>query len=229
MIDFLKIEQGLGLLLARDGYLLEKNISERAITHKLGEHLQGLYPEWNVDCEFNKNLDNPKKFQIDPTNLLRQMAIHLEEYRGQEKLFMDSHLGVNGQDVQSLIRQLNKGKARYSKDLDLYLFTLELENGKKIRKTIYPDIIVHHRGTTDNHIVIEAKKRKTSPVFGGYGSRVEYLYDLVKLATLVSHPDYKYHKGIFVELPVGSDFGRTKYFARGNTVFTDVSEYQPVM
>ena len=37
-----------------DGDLLDRDANERSITHKLAEHLQRQFPEWNVDCEYNR-------------------------------------------------------------------------------------------------------------------------------------------------------------------------------
>ncbi len=34
-----------------DQELLEVDANERSITHKLAEHIQKEFPEWNVDCE----------------------------------------------------------------------------------------------------------------------------------------------------------------------------------
>ena len=41
--------------LAQEGYLLEANVNERSLTHKLAEYLQAVVgPEWSVDCEYNR-------------------------------------------------------------------------------------------------------------------------------------------------------------------------------
>ncbi len=42
-------------LLEKDSCLLEVDVSERAITHKLAEYLQRQIPYLNVDCEYNRN------------------------------------------------------------------------------------------------------------------------------------------------------------------------------
>ena len=41
--------------------LLEADANERSITHKLAEYLQGVFPEWNVDCEYNRLGDKIKR------------------------------------------------------------------------------------------------------------------------------------------------------------------------
>ena len=44
-----------------DQELLEVDANERSITHKLAEHLQKEFPEWNVDCEYNRRGFDKKK------------------------------------------------------------------------------------------------------------------------------------------------------------------------
>ena len=42
-------------LFTKDWCILENDVSERAITHKLAEYLQHRIPYLNVDCEYNRN------------------------------------------------------------------------------------------------------------------------------------------------------------------------------
>ncbi len=58
-------------------------------------------------------------------------------------------------------------------------------------KTVFPDIIVHKRGTTKNLLVIEVKKKD-----GGKDTK-----DIQKLK-IFTHPEgfFKYHIGIFLML-----------------------------
>jgi hypothetical protein len=55
-----RFQSAIDQLLARDEYLLRHDVSERSITHKLGFYLQGFFPEWDVDCEYNRNGHDPK-------------------------------------------------------------------------------------------------------------------------------------------------------------------------
>jgi hypothetical protein len=43
-------------LFTKDFILIKNNVSERAITHKLAEYIQKRIPEFDVDCEYNRNL-----------------------------------------------------------------------------------------------------------------------------------------------------------------------------
>ena len=120
-----------------DKELLEVNANERSITHKLAEHLQREFPQWNVDCEYNRL----------------------------------------GRDVKKL--NLNFGSIQPD-DLEA--------------KTVFPDIIVHHRGTQENLLVIEVKKAngKTNT------------NDREKLLAFVQDENFHYQFGLFLRLgPTG--------------------------
>ena len=93
--------------MAQDCPLLEMNANERSLTHKFAEHLQKEFPEWSVDCEYNRDGDDiPKRLRA-----------------------MFDHIPADDENAQ----------------------------------TVFPDIIVHHRGRQldgehRNLVVIEAKK-----------------------------------------------------------------------
>lgn len=91
-------------LIDQDRYLLEVDANERSLTHKLAEHLQRQFPDWNVDCEYNRKNALPKRLH------------------GVKQV-------VSTEDTDGT--------------------------------TVFPDIVVHKRGTSDNLIVIEAKKKST--------------------------------------------------------------------
>ncbi len=47
-----------------DKGLLDINVNERSITHKLAEYLQQNLPEFNVDCEYNRFEGSIKKLEL---------------------------------------------------------------------------------------------------------------------------------------------------------------------
>jgi hypothetical protein len=51
-------------LYRHDPELLDVNANERSITHKLAEHLQREFPNWHVDCEYNRLGSDTKRLQI---------------------------------------------------------------------------------------------------------------------------------------------------------------------
>src|SRR2546426_6667034 len=52
-----------------DSGLFETNVNERSITHKLAEYLQQEFADWNVDCEYNRNLDEMKRLSVPKTGI----------------------------------------------------------------------------------------------------------------------------------------------------------------
>jgi hypothetical protein len=39
---------------AQETFLLEKDLGERALTHRLAVHLEKQYPGWQIDCDYNR-------------------------------------------------------------------------------------------------------------------------------------------------------------------------------
>lgn len=134
-------------------YLLENNLNERTITHKLAEYLQAELPNWNIDCEYNRDYDKVKIIRF--------------------------------------------GRLKPRKVL----------NNDTEGRTVFPDIIVHQRGTQNNLIAIEVKKNNSSVLDRDDLDKIEgYLYDL----------NYKY--GFFIKFLVEKAIGieRMKYFYKSN-------------
>jgi hypothetical protein len=131
-----KIIRAYKMLLARDAHLLIVDANERSLTHRLAMYLQAEFPDYNVDCEYNRN----------------------------------------GMDAKKLVE-----------------FKKQIASDDTDGVTVYPDIIVHHRGTTDNFIVIEAKKTTN-------GNRD----DIEKL--MAYKAELHYHNAYFILFPAGEDF-----------------------
>lgn len=72
------LKSGLDMLYDNDQYLISTEghyyVSERSIAHKLGCYLSHLIKEYDVDCEFNRNLDVVKKMGDD--NIIPDIVIH---------------------------------------------------------------------------------------------------------------------------------------------------------
>ena len=100
-----KLNSAIERLIENDRYLLETDVNERSISHRLALYLQEAFPDWDVDCEYNRNLKNIKSLEVPTSN-------------------------VSWDDTEA--------------------------------KTVYPDIIIHHRGIQENLLVIEIKKNNCS-------------------------------------------------------------------
>lgn len=55
------IEKALHNLYEKDIYLIENNVNERTITNKLSLYLINEFQDWDVDIEYNRVGDDPKK------------------------------------------------------------------------------------------------------------------------------------------------------------------------
>ncbi len=123
--------------------LLKIDANERSITHKFAECLMPLFPEWDIDCEYNR-------------------------------------VGYESYDL---------------KKLGLSLKSISSDDEKAV--TIYPDIIIHHRGKTgigNNLAVIELKKNPT---------KKEENEDINKIRSIKK--ELKYQIGMFIKCSVGDN------------------------
>lgn len=126
------------LLIQNDHYLLEKDVNERSITHKFAEYIQQFLGDWHVDCEYNRDADDPK-------SLILKVSC------------------TPSDDTEAV--------------------------------TVFPDIIIHKRGTNKNFAVIECKKTSSK------------ISDDQKLrAYLREHNKLKYKHAYKVIFPVGNQF-----------------------
>lgn len=57
-------------LVEHDAFLLTNDVNERAISHRLCMYLQQALPDWDVDCEYNRNHDDPKMLNIQTRRTL---------------------------------------------------------------------------------------------------------------------------------------------------------------
>ncbi|MFA5423717.1 MAG: hypothetical protein WC374_07645 [Phycisphaerae bacterium] len=113
--------------------------------------------------------------EVNERALTHQFAVYLaDEFLGYS---VDCEYNRNGIDKKKL-RSFRK--EIYSDDTE--------------GATVYPDIIVHHRGTKSNFIVIEAKKTSN-----------KNQEDIRKLEAYKKELGYKY--AVFVQFPVGKGLG----------------------
>ena len=111
-----RIKSALSEVLNNDKYLLQKDIHERTIAHKLATYLQSKFKDYHVDVEYNGNIlreDGKKRIKA-----LKSELRALGRLRGEE------------QNIEE----------------------------ETIERDVYPDIIIHKRGTPENLCIIEIKK-----------------------------------------------------------------------
>lgn len=95
-----KVVSALSEFYARETHLLQKDLGERTLTHRLAVSLERQFPEWDVDCDYNRL--GERTWRLPKASIVST----------------DDELG----------------------------------------KSIYPDIVVHHRGVPENLLAIEVRK-----------------------------------------------------------------------
>ncbi len=67
-----KITSAISKLLILDSFLLENNLNERTISCRLAKYIGDCFPNfsnWDVDCEYNRDHDNPKRLNFKVENV----------------------------------------------------------------------------------------------------------------------------------------------------------------
>jgi len=59
-----KLDQAIEVLIQRHGQLLELDVNERAIAHKLAEVIGKEFLDYDVDCEYNRHYDKVKRVKL---------------------------------------------------------------------------------------------------------------------------------------------------------------------
>ena len=89
-----KVELALHYLYKNDHFLITNSTNERSITHKFAEYLQRLFPEWHVDCEYNRRGENHSKDLPDQETSYPDIIIH-------KRNTMDNLLIIEAKSIHS--------------------------------------------------------------------------------------------------------------------------------
>lgn len=157
-----KLFIALNQLSKNDMWLLNNNLNERTIAHKLAEYLQPIFPEYHVDCEYNRDVDR-----------------------------------------NSGLKKVNILKERYE------AIKNEVVDGVSIDVSVFPDIIIHRRGSNKfNLLVIELKKSKNT-------NREARDFDIEKLHGFTDQSirnTLKYNYGVFLVLETRENIATPENF-----------------
>ena len=99
-------------LLRRDRYLLEVDANERSISHRFGMYLQAVFPDFDVDCEYNRDGIEPKRlghFELDPN----------EEDSDAKTVFPDVVVHQRGKRENYLVIEFKKSSSMVDREVDL--------------------------------------------------------------------------------------------------------------
>lgn len=120
-----RVDSALAMLEEKDRFLLDHDVSERSITHKLATYLSELFSGYDVDCEYNSNVqsDSGKKYiylikeKADKLGLLRDSDGDSEEVlRNVYPDIIVHQRGVN--DDNLLIVEVKKTSSQINSEYD---------------------------------------------------------------------------------------------------------------
>lgn len=127
------LDRALDELFVADYHLLDVDSSERSISHRLAVHLIREFPNYDVDCEYNRDGFDVKRLQLSERNTSDDSADAV---------------------------------------------------------TVFPDIVIHRRGTNKhNLLVIEVKKGS---------SNISHDYDIKKLTAFRQELSYMFAAHVIV-------------------------------
>lgn len=94
-----------------DKYLLEHNLGERCIAHRFAIHLAEQFPDWDIDCEYNRNGDQLKEMPLSEEckTLLRKTG----------RVFPDIIVHKRGREGPNLLAVELKIKGRPGEECDI--------------------------------------------------------------------------------------------------------------
>lgn len=114
-----RIQLALEILLELDKFLLENDVHERTIAHRLAIYLEWLFPKWHIDCEYNlhgihiKELPDIRDCDVDKKT---------------DRVLPDIIIHKRNSDKNLLVIEIKKDKESACDIKKLELFTKE--NGK---------------------------------------------------------------------------------------------------
>ena len=150
----------LRLLFEKDDMLLDANVNERTITHRLAVYLEREFPGWNVDCEYNR-----------------------------------------------------RGQGGCPKRLDYVIEAENVRSDDTEGRSVFPDIIVHCRGTDDNYLVIEVKKSTSTE---------DERKDVAKLKAFTNPDRYGYKVGLFLNIGIEQGIPTILRFVSGKNIYEPI-------
>lgn len=111
-----KVEIALGMLLKNDVFLLEHDVNERSISHKLSEYLQQLFPDYHVDCEYNRI----GKEKVDEKWIIKELCLDVIDIKSNDEeavtVFPDIIVHIRGEKENLLVIEMKKVGRSYTQD-----------------------------------------------------------------------------------------------------------------
>jgi hypothetical protein len=114
-------------LIEKDQFLLVHDVSERSISHRLGVYLSQYFKEFDVDCEYNSNVeaDNGRKYIVLLKDRARELGLLRQDEVDEELIYravfpdiIVHKRGKNGSKNNTLIVEIKKTSSNSEYDYD---------------------------------------------------------------------------------------------------------------
>ena len=124
-----KVNLALDTFYEKDKYFIDNDLHERSMTHKLAIYLEGLFKEYDVDCEYNKNISKSKKIHDIEYKIQEIRKIEKDEYKDSVVVFPDITIHKRGNKLKNLlvieVKKDNAIKNNKSKLEEIDIFKLK--------------------------------------------------------------------------------------------------------
>lgn len=113
------IKNAIEKLISSDSVLLEIDVNERTITHRLAIYIEELIPGWDVDCEYNRLFDDAKKVVVSK-KIFHNMDINTTIFDEDAKtVFPDIIVHKRESKENLVVIEVKKTTNRISDETDL--------------------------------------------------------------------------------------------------------------
>jgi len=137
------IRKAIQIFIEKDKKLLmQVNVHEVAISHRIAVYLEHLFPNLDIDCEYNKHYDGSSK-QSDGAKIRPDIIIHHREYLNAVAIFEIKKAGPNSQLGKSDIKKLKKAQKNLRYKIGVYIGVLKrnvyivwISDGKELEREI---------------------------------------------------------------------------------------------
>ena len=131
-----KVNLALDIFYVKDKYLIDNDIHERSMTHKLAIYLEELFNGYDVDCEYNKNISESKKIYDVEYKIQEIRKIEKDEYKDSVVVFPDITIHKRGNKLKNLlvieVKKDNAIKNNKSKLEEIDIFKLKAYTSKDL-------------------------------------------------------------------------------------------------
>ena len=128
--------EGLKSFLDKEKTLLEvNNIHEESISSKLMCHLSQYFSQYDVDCEYNKQGDNPK--ELEGNKIRTDIVVHRRKMHEYNLLIIEIKKNSESNKDITRIEKMTQQSGQYKYKLGIHL-VFDLQN-KKIKLFVYKD------------------------------------------------------------------------------------------